>query len=249
MFLFLRMVLAHFIADYPLQSDKVYCFKIRSFKGQVCHAFIHAATFALFLIPFWQEPLVWIYLGWITLSHLAFDVAKVKLIDKTNLNPLFTYTVDQVLHILAASAVFLFPFSKSIPEPSGSPLFSWYWNNTVVVFLIGLLFATYFTTYFLACWSSCYKKLEHDDGYFITPLQKYYGILERGAVLTLVAFGQILGLVLFPFVIALRIPVHAWLKGKNKEAPWMVNIPEILVGTLFAVLAGRVIQIYILSQS
>lgn len=243
------MVLAHFIADYPLQTNKVYCAKISSFKGQLFHAGIHTIVFALFLIPYWHNPLTWCYLAWITGTHLTFDILKVKAIDKTNIHPVITYTADQVLHIAAASLIFWLPLSKEIPTASTSLLGAWYWNDTLIVYLIGLIVATYFTTYFLACWYWANKKLAHDDGYNLTTLQKIYGIVERGLVTTLIAFCGTTGLVLFPVLIALRLPIHQWLHSQGKPVKWLKSIPEIIFGSLMSVAAGMAIQTFVLAHN
>lgn len=242
MFLFLRMMLAHFIADYPLQTNRVYCYKISSFNGQLFHAGIHAFVFALFLIPYWHHPVTWLYLFWITASHLTFDILKVKAIDKTKLHPVITYTLDQVLHVAAASVVLWLPLAQEIPPIAASGLWSWYWNNTVVAYVIGVIFATYFTTYFLACWHWAKKKLAHDDGYNLTPLQKYYEFFERGVITTLVAFFGDLGLAGIPLVIALRFPTHRGLHRKGKRAAWLRSMPDMVVGILLSIAAGIFIQ-------
>ncbi len=242
MFLFLRMILAHFIADYPLQTNRVYCYKISSLNGQLLHASIHAFIFALFLIPYWHHPQTWAYLIWIAASHLTFDILKVKVMDKTKLHPVATYTLDQVLHLAAASVILWLPLSHEIPPASSSFLWSWYWNNTVVAYLIGLIFATYFTTYFLACCHWAKKRLAHDDGYNLTPLQKYYELFERGGITTLVAFCGDLGLAGIPLVIALRLPIHRLLHRKGKSAAWLRSILDMVVGILFSIAAGIFIQ-------
>ena len=242
MFLFLRMMLAHFIADYPLQTNRVYCYKISCFRGQLFHAGIHAFVFALFLIPYWHHPLTWAYLFWITASHLTFDILKVKSFDKTKLHPVVTYTVDQVLHLAAASVIFWLPLSREIPTAASSHLWSWYWNNTIVGYLIGLIFATYFTTYFLACWHWAKKRLAHDDGYNLTEGQKVYEFFERGGITTLIAFGGDIGIAAIPLVLALRLPARRWLHNKGKSAAWLRSLPDIAVGTLFSIAAGIFIQ-------
>lgn len=243
------MVLAHFIADYPLQTNKVYCLKIQSFKGQLIHASIHTLVFALFLIPFWNQSSTWLYLAWITGSHLTLDILKVKAIDKTKLHPVITYTADQIGHIAAASVIFLLPISKSIPTASSSTLFNWYWNDQVIVYLIGFIFCTFFTTYFLACWYWANKQLEHDDGYHLTPLQKLYGILERGTIMTLVAYCSLLGAIAVPLIVALRLPIHQWLSSNGHPVKWLKSIPEIVVGTCISVAVGVIIQVFALSHN
>jgi len=249
MFLFLHMVLAHFIADYPLQTDRIYAFKIRSLKGQFLHAGIHSVIFFLFLLPYFGQPFVWLYLLIVPFSHLFIDIVKVSLIDKSKLNQLVTYTMDQVFHIVVASTVFFFPFVREIPQASPSPLFSWYWDSAVIAFLIGLIFSSYFTTYFLACWQDMNKELEHDDGYVLKPFQKYYGMVERGLLMSLVVLVTGWGILFIPVLVALRFPVYQWLKKIGKEPNGFLSLKELLVGSVFSVVAGLIIRIFVLSQS
>jgi len=249
MFLFLHMVLAHFIADYPLQTDRIYCYKLKHLKGQLLHAGIHFIVFFLFLLPYLGHSSVWIYLLIVTFSHLLIDILKVSLIDKTKLNQLATYTLDQVFHIGVAATVFFFPFVREIPQASPSPLFSWYWDETVIAFLIGLIFASYFTTYFLACWQDMNKELEHDDGYILKPFQKYYGMVERGLLMSLVVLVNGWGILFIPVLVALRFPVYKWLKQIGKKLNGFLSLKELLVGSVFSVVAGLIIRIFVLSQS
>lgn len=246
MFLFLRMVLAHFIADYPLQTNKIYGYKIRCFKGQLFHANIHLVVFALFLIPYWHHPAAWVYLICISLSHLLIDILKVQLIDKTQINPIFTYTLDQVLHILAAAIIFFFPFANEVPAMADSLLLSWYWNDAIIIYLIGLLVATYFTTYFIACWEFYCSDSKED--FCLTSGHKFYGIVERGLIMSVVAYGGS-WFFLIPLIVALRLPIHDWLKKKGKGKKWLVSIPEMMIGTIISVLAGLLIRVFVLSQS
>lgn len=237
MFLYLRLVLAHFIADYPLQTNRVYQLKIKGMRGQFLHAGIHALTYTLFLFPYWSQPQVWLFVPLIGSLHLVIDILKVKMIDRTKLPVLFTYTLDQVLHLSSLLLIFLFPFSQIIPPASASQLLSWYWNDSVVIFWIGFLFATYFTTYFMECWRASLKApVAHIDGYTLTPMVKYLGIWERGAMMALAATPHLLFAV--PFVLLLRLPMLWWLRRNGRETAWFLNPRDMIVGMVLSVAAG-----------
>jgi hypothetical protein len=50
MFLFLKLVLAHLIADFILQFEELYQLKIRSFLGHLAHVLIHGSSRSPFFI-------------------------------------------------------------------------------------------------------------------------------------------------------------------------------------------------------
>ncbi len=97
MIAFSYLLLAHFLADFPLQTNAIYQWKVRSFWGVLIHSFLHLLCMvALFLR---NLPQVWIPLGILFLLHTLQDHLKVR-IGAEKVNTPRPFILDQVLHYL-----------------------------------------------------------------------------------------------------------------------------------------------------
>ncbi|MCP5100512.1 MAG: DUF3307 domain-containing protein [Chloroflexi bacterium] len=93
---FAVLLLVHLIADFPLQTNRIFRMKLAGIRGLSLHVFIHLLV-ALFLIPTpWQYGSVLMVL---VITHFVTDWTKVQLqrFDK----PLLPgFILDQIVHIL-----------------------------------------------------------------------------------------------------------------------------------------------------
>lgn len=113
--MFYRLLLAHLVADFVLQTRWLVRHKSRP-AGLAAHVAIVAAA---------MVPVAWGDLGtWapalllIAASHAAVDGAKIRLAPRLHLPPILPFLADQVLHILAiAAAVALVAAPGAAPEP------------------------------------------------------------------------------------------------------------------------------------
>lgn len=134
MAVFWLFILAHFIADYPLQPSWLVRNKTRLW-GLLLHVTIHLATMVI-LMGGSRGTLIWPFLITITIIHFFIDVGK-NLVWKWR--PQWVtgpYLVDQFLHYLTIALVAIW-INQSVASdqlPPGSP-----W----VIFAIGFLIATY----------------------------------------------------------------------------------------------------------
>lgn len=107
--LLLSLILAHLLADFYLQTDTMVQDKLKNIKKHIFHHFLMNSTVLaagwLFFYP-QDDPLMAIIwpLLFITGSHLIIDLVKIKLVDQltaqVNLNKLWFFIVDQLLHLL-----------------------------------------------------------------------------------------------------------------------------------------------------
>ena len=143
MFLFLRLILAHFLADFPLQPNLIYKVKLRSFWGQA----LHAATFTICSIalcwPFLRIKALWILIVFLGTIHLLIDCLKIRYFN-TEKYRVGTFLADQALHIATISVIFLtnlkgLSFSPQIPFLVGRL----YANDILIIFLIICLIAVF----------------------------------------------------------------------------------------------------------
>lgn len=105
--LLLSLIIAHLLADFYLQTDRMVEDKLRSLKKHILH---HLMMNTLVLGAGWflfnqeNDPsmtVIWPAL-FITFTHLIIDLSKIKLIDqytvREHLNKLWFFVLDQLLH-------------------------------------------------------------------------------------------------------------------------------------------------------
>jgi hypothetical protein len=208
MFLFLKLVLAHLIADFILQFEELYQLKVRSFIGQLIHILIHGAVTALLLFPYLKEPWVLIYIVLLMAEHLLQDVIKYHFTKKVPQKAFVFYMADQFFHFLALSAVFLFPFAHETRGLSGHPFWDTFYNdNLFTLFLIFLITLTFAANYTLNAFYKSYVKGARPM-HWITSPEMAWAIIERGVIASAFLFplnrywvfpALLIGLLRLPF--------------------------------------------------
>ncbi len=182
MFLFLKLYLAHLIGDFILQFEELYRLKVRSWTGHVLHVLIHAAVSALFVIPLWGHPGVWLFIAGVTLIHLAEDLLKYALQQKHPHWRFVLFTGDQLVHAGVIAAVFLFPIHLLKAGFPSHPGLDFYYSQDVWTLLaILFVFITFGAAYFLHAFRLNYLKDSRQD-HFITRFEMIHGFIERSLV-------------------------------------------------------------------
>lgn len=99
MAIFYRLLLAHLLADFPLQTKELYNLRSKGITGVLPHGgvFLFAAFFALF--PHWDVPVYLLLIFALAVLHIAVDYAKVKLQSRRKDSALLFFG-DQGIHIL-----------------------------------------------------------------------------------------------------------------------------------------------------
>jgi hypothetical protein len=103
MALFWRLLLAHLIADFPLQTEAVFAVKKEKDWGVLLHATLFGLTAIVLAGPFMRSGAVWASLFFLWLSHIVIDRAKLSLVASGHKDHLAFFLVDQALHIGAAA--------------------------------------------------------------------------------------------------------------------------------------------------
>ncbi|MFW5996227.1 MAG: DUF3307 domain-containing protein [Halanaerobiaceae bacterium] len=97
--LFSLLILAHVLADFPLQFDKISRQKKNSLLYLLFHVFIYFAVSLLLTLPYFS-PLLLLYLLLLVLIHGLLDMFKIFLEKMVGENyGLEIFLLDQVLHI------------------------------------------------------------------------------------------------------------------------------------------------------
>ncbi|MDD5131055.1 MAG: DUF3307 domain-containing protein [bacterium] len=184
MFVFWRLLLAHFIADFPLQTNEIYFLKTKYSWGSLLHSGIFAATSALLLWPLWGRPDFWLFLLFLFVSHGLQDLLKIIYNRKNSRDTIWLFLLDQVLHIAFISTVFLLPVSLMKYTVSQEAWFYWYSQDKPIIYLTFLVGIGFGGSILIPYVEKLVKKLPQVE---IPPKFKYYGILERILVMTLVS--------------------------------------------------------------
>lgn len=175
----LYFYLAHFLSDYPLQSNAMVRYKRKSFWGVLLHSTVHLVSLLVILSPFLCNWRVWLAIAIVYASHNIIDQTKVAL-DKANpKRARINYFVDQLAHwtfILLAATV----AGELAPKGLTGWALEFYTNQTFFLYLLVMVLSTYFydvTRYFI--------RLKM----FTEELHRDYRTMLMNAVIVTVAFG------------------------------------------------------------
>ena len=135
--MFWSLLLAHFIADYPLQTDKIVLGK-KHWRGLTRHVAIHLVTMLVLIIGIigadWRVAGPFILA--LTAIHFALDAGKSRLSKHKPQWVIVPYLLDQVLHVLSISLVsYWFVFNQ------GGSLF--FINAPWIIYAIGYILVTH----------------------------------------------------------------------------------------------------------
>lgn len=125
------LVLAHLIADFPLQTNTIYYLKMESSAGIILHSSIHALTAFLLTGLRWDLWYVWLFL---LVTHAITDWAKLRYKSPTQWSG---FLMDQFIHlmILVLIAVWQPGLSSPLPDWLVYSAFVLAWIPLILMFL------------------------------------------------------------------------------------------------------------------
>ncbi len=210
MFLFLKLILAHLIADFILQFEELYQLKVRSFLGQLSHALIQGFVSLVILYPYLNVPQIWFFVTGLVLIHLAQDLIKYSATQKNPANTFVYFMTDQFFHVLVIGAIFLFPVSREVRGfPNSAFLDALYRTNIWTLGAIFFITLTFAGSYILNAFAKSYLK-GRPSLYLISPPEMVHAILERSLVAgILLSSTSPWMLLLIPCVGVLRLPFES----------------------------------------
>ncbi|MCX7941693.1 MAG: DUF3307 domain-containing protein [Dictyoglomaceae bacterium] len=193
MFWFLRLWLAHLLADFPFQTNLIFKLKKRSFFGVVLHGSIFLIC-ALFLsVPYLKYFSSILYILFVWIFHIYVDWEKVKTsnLSKKQDN-VWYFLLDQLIHFLSLTLVFFFPYNKYPifwEKPYLGRLWLRFYNSDYYVLLaigyIIVVFAGTILTFYVR------KSLNSKEDFIlngIPPFEKYIGGIFKSILFFLLWF-------------------------------------------------------------
>lgn len=220
MIVLLKLILAHFIGDFLLQS-KLWIRKKEQKKGKSITLYLHTIIHGLLVLLLLWDIDYWTLALAITLLHGAIDALKLYA-QKAN-NKTRWFLIDQALHLVSIIAVWMVWIKPDIdfPEIAQQP-YLW-------IFATALLFITavsgILVQVLMTNWS---KALNQNHNQSLPNAGKYIGILERLFVFTFILTGNWAGI---GFLLAAK---SVFRFGDLKESKSRMLTEYILIGTLLS---------------
>lgn len=201
---FLKLCLAHLIADFILQFEELYQLKLKSLLGHILHALCHAAISLLLLWPYLGSPFIWALVLGLSTIHLFQDLIKYRLAERHKKYFFIIFVLDQALHFLIISSALLFPECRQVLGFASWPVLNeLYMNSRWTLYAIAFVTTTFAGSFTLHALRTNFLADSRQD-HFITKWEMVHGILER-SVLTwlfifapnpwILAFSPLVGLV------------------------------------------------------
>lgn len=194
-FFFSHFLLAHFLVDYPFQTDKLFETKIKEFKGVLIHTSILLFFLLLLSFPYTRNYLVILCCFSIALLHLLQDQAKIYLTKKKEGENFYYFIGDQALHIF-----FIFLFSLlPLPEISQNKggILKFYFEPFYSYLVVFIIIVTYFYWILLHSIDATFLKKKA----LIKGFWRYYGYAERLSAFFVSFFCPICFLIPYFFLI------------------------------------------------
>ena len=172
-FFFSHFLLAHFLVDYPLQTDKLFETKTKKFFGVLIHSLILFFFLILLSIPYTMNIFVLISSFSLALLHLLQDQIKIYLTKKEEGENFYYFFLDQILHVLFIFLFSLLPLPDVIYKDSGFLKFYFdpFWSY-LIIFLI--IVSYFYWIFYHSIFNTFFKKEPLVKGFW-----KYYGYIER----------------------------------------------------------------------
>lgn len=179
MSIFLWLLVAHFLADFPLQTNKVYKLKCTNFVGGLVHGGGVLLALLVILFPYLDSPQAWIGIATIVCGHFIQDAAQEPWV-RHSLRSFRGYILDQTGHMWWSFLVWIIYF---IPLAGFlGKEFSLYENIISPLFILGLLLVTY-------VWETTVFLWREDEN---TPFSRNYKhLVIRGVVYSIVFIGSL----------------------------------------------------------
>ena len=233
---FLKLCLAHLIADFILQFEELYQLKLKSLLGHILHALCHAAISLLLLWPYLGNPFIWVLVLSLSAIHLFQDLIKYRLADRHRKYFFIIFMLDQALHFMIISSALWFPECRQVLGFASWPVMNeLYMNARWTLYAIAFVTATFAGSFTLHALRTNFlpdSRLNH----FITSWEMVHGILERSVLTWLFIFVPNPWVLVFSPLVGLVRLFFKRIRNRN----------DFLFSFDYAALIGLVFRIFIL---
>jgi hypothetical protein len=238
MFLFIRLILAHLLGDFPFQFDAVYKSKLTGLRGVLPHALIIFTCAVIMSWPYLHIPGVWFFASFITTTHLFQDSFKLNF-DSIKFR-FWAYLLDQICHIGIIAVIFITDLRNLRPPADQSNiLVRIYSDNTIIMYFIALIAATYNGHFLIRCFKDTFVKNANPCDVY----EKWFGMFERMAIVSMFFIRLPLWLVI-PVSLALRPVTYISMKKRLSLHKCFVAVPDMVLSWIIALACGYVLYLF-----
>lgn len=226
--IFWRLVLAHLIADFTLQTNWINDMKRKTVLGVFIHVFVHIIVTMVLLLPYLNQTWFsfkgfdlngYVMLFIICFSHFTVDETRVYVIkNKIYPDNTISFLIDQILHFY-----FIFIFT---PFNNISMSFE---NRNLWVLLVFIVMITHTTTIFIY-----YIEKDLNNIPFPSFDQKYFMIFERVVIW---AFFLLKGWWWLIFLFAWIYQLHYFRKKKTIDITNMNFYLSVFISIFFGLIS------------
>lgn len=240
MFIFIRLLLAHFIGDFPLQFNKIYELKHKGLKRGIPHAILVVICLVILSWPYLKIPGLWGFIFFVGVMHLLQDSIKITY-GKIKYS-FWSYLLDQFFHIATIVIVF-FTNLKNVqpPKETGGFIASFYNNDAVFIYLIAIIVATYNGFYLMRN----FKNTFFGNAGTYNFLEKWYGMFERAEIVSIFFLGGYF-FFLIPIVLFVRPLIFSLGRNRFNISRQFISASEMVLSWTIAIVTG--IGLYLIVQ-
>lgn len=236
MFIFIRLIAAHLIADFLLQTDRVFQIKVKYKWGVLLHGSIVGVVTALALLPYFQYPLIVVLFLIGFVLHIFQDKAKILYNFQIERNNLWTFLLDQLLHFLVLAVISFGTMNLDIPSYPGPEILNRLYSDTgLFLFIIWLSVITYSSSIMQEYIKKAITGEHTEKIQWPKASQKYLEMLLRTTVAIFIFLGS------FWNIGAVVVALIGFFIVRARKMPAL----NFQIGTILAVVVGVLMKLTI----
>jgi len=227
----LKMLIAHLLGDFVLQSKKW----VEKRNTKIQYLFYHIAVHTGLLILFFINELGdnWQNILFLSVAHLAIDSLKIGWQTRFESNPVILFLVDQTMHIMSIVAITFFKFKQHyvayFQQINIDHLYFYVIALILIIFVIPIIIRVFFSK-----WTHDHA-FENKRNDTLFDAGKIIGVLERVLILGFVLLNFIEGI---GFLLAAK---SIFRFGDLRDAKDNKFTEYVLIGTLLSFGLGMLV--------
>jgi len=240
MFIFIRLILAHLIGDFLFQFDLVHALKVKGPKGLLLHVGIVSGCLLVFCGPYLNQPITWLFLSYIGITHYIQDWAKIQFTSHSK-HQLFFFCLDQIVHIAFIATIFW--TSLRVIDPLANPnqhlFLDLYNSNAIILYFITAIIASYVGHYVIILLKKDFLKTDRPYSVF----EKWYGFMERIFVVSVFFLGNP-WLILLPLIFVIRPILYRAMMDRLNLSDQFSSKTEMILSGIIGISTGLIFYIF-----
>ena len=239
--LFWLLTLAHFIADFPLQTDRIFALKSKYKWGVLPHIFISFVSNIIVAFPLLTVKIFWIAVVFLACIHFILDWLKILVTQNLLSDSMLLFLLDQVLHIFFIWLTCFYLFDIPSVDIENKLILTYFYNEKVIIALTGLVFSIFGGGVLIHYIRKIIHRIKTQEATARVPFpnvnKRRIGYIER----FFATYGTILGgwfLFVVPLGFIFRLIVRRKIDGKD------FLIINLVSGLIISIGAGLLVRLF-----